>query len=135
MASLYNVSLQTSYNFTMYAPAILGQEYKNAKVLALLDFDSAYKEADVSAMHAAAYPYLPVGTIQDPTKLIYIKTKTSTGDLRIFAMDWIAEQPTLVTATTLVITIENVDVTEAAIVRQMLYKRGYTDITIKAVTS
>lgn len=131
----YTLALQSTYNFQMLAPEILGYNFKNAKVLALLDFDSANKEQDIAPLHASIYPFLPNGTPINPSQLIYVKVRTSTGSIRVLAMDWIAIQPTLVTETEATVVIRGIDLAELPRIRQILVKNGYLDITISAKTT
>lgn len=133
MATQYPLAQQSAYNFTLYAPGVLGAGYHNATVLALLDYDSAQLIEDVAALHYKALAYLPTGTVRDPSKLNWIKIRTTTGAVRAIAADWISETPRLVQATTIKIELPNLDASEAAILRQLLHKRGYLDFTVTIV--
>lgn len=58
----YDLEINTIYNFTLYGSSVLGTGYKNATVMALLDFDSAIAIQDVVSLHASVYASLPSGT-------------------------------------------------------------------------
>ena len=90
MSLKYDLELQSIYNFSMKAGTLLGYSFENATVLALLDFASANAIQDVTPLHMAAYAELGAGVPRNPRELIYVKIKTSTGEVRVIAMDWIA---------------------------------------------
>lgn len=126
----YALQLKSAYNFTMRAGAILGYSYKNAVVLGLLDFESARALQDIAPIHAQIYSQLPPGTPRDATQLTYVKVRTSTGETRVFAMDWIAEQPTLVTSQSFTVLVHNVSAGDQARLRQALLANGFNSFEI-----
>jgi hypothetical protein len=125
-----NLKIGSVYNFTMYSPAIVGASYNSATVLGILDFDSARLIQDVAPLHAAAYPGLPSGTPIQAKDLIYIKIKTSSGEIRVIAQDWVSTTPILVTSQTVLVTINNLDLTKLPILRAMLASNGFTNFSI-----
>jgi hypothetical protein len=130
MALKYDLDIGSVYNIPLLAPAILGTSYDNATVLALLDYTSAIALEDVSALHSNILGLLATGTPNDPSKLVYVKIRSSTGDIRVLAFDWIASQPTLVSATTVTVTINNVNHSEIPAIASCLRANGFTSFTI-----
>lgn len=133
MSTKYDLELQSVYNFSMKAGAILGYSYDNATVLGLLDFASANAIQDVTPLHMAAYSELGTGVPRNARDLIYVKIKTSTGQVRVLAMDWIATQPLLVTSNTLRVMISEVDLSDIDRIRQILISNGFDKVTIEVV--
>lgn len=133
MSTKYDLELQSVYNFSMKAGAILGYSYDNATVLGLLDFASANAIQDVTPLHMAAYSELGTGVPRNARDLIYVKIKTSTGQVRVLAMDWIATQPLLVTSNTLKVMISEVDLSDIDRIRQILISNGFDKVTIEVV--
>ena len=133
MSLKYDLELQSVYNFSMKAGALLGYSYDNATVLALLDFASANAIQDVTPLHMAAYAELGAGVPRNPRDLIYVKIRTSTGVVRVIAMDWIATQPELVTSNTVRITVSEVNLSDIAVLREILLVNGFTKTTIEVI--
>jgi hypothetical protein len=117
----------------MLATAILGYNYNAATVLSLLDYESAKAFEDIVPIHNAVYSQLPAGTPRDVKDLVYVKIRTSTGKIRILALNWIAAQPTLVTTAVAVVTIANVGVEQFDTIRQLLIANGFNQLTIASL--
>lgn len=96
--------LNSVYNFNTYAPSILGNEIKNAVILGVFDYSIASQFTSPDTKHVQIFPFLPVGTIDDPKKYTYILFKSESGTKEIFALQWI-DLATVVKKTSLTITI------------------------------
>lgn len=129
----YGLEIGTIYNFSMLAPTILGIKYENAKLVGILDFSSAMMVEDVSTLHSNIYNTLPSNTPRDAKDLIYLKIKTSTGEFRVFAIDWLNGEPTVVESKTVQVTIDNVDLSQISILRAALVKNGFEQFTINTM--
>lgn len=127
---IYPLEIGSYYNFAMRAPAILGTSYSSAKVLGLLDFESANGIQDVAPIHASVYSFLSTNTPTSADALVYIKIKTSTGEVRVIAMDWLASAPVLATQNTINISIRGVALSSLPVLRSILQQNGYSDFTI-----
>ena len=132
MAMLFDLEIGSAYNIPMLAPAVLGTSYKGATVKGLLDYSSAVQITDVAAIHASVLPLLPVGTPSDPTELIYVKILTSTGQITAIALNWISQQPTLITSTTQIVTVTNINQSQVAALAAALVANGFPSFTIAA---
>jgi hypothetical protein len=129
----YSLSIRSVYNFTLKAGAILGYGYKDATVLALLDYDSAKAIEDVTPVHVQVYSQLGPGVPRSASDLTYVKIRTSTGEVRVLAMDWIAEQPVLVVKTTASVIVADIHLSDLDKLRQVLLQNGFTSITISTI--
>lgn len=77
------------YNFETLAPAVLGAEFKNAKVLAIMSFSTASKETDIPALHFNVRPFLPNTVSSDFTSYTYVQLVSETNAKTILALEWI----------------------------------------------
>jgi hypothetical protein len=130
MALMYDIDIGSTYDFTLYGSAIIGSGFSAAKVVGILDYSSAMQLADIAATHAQILPELPAGTPSDPSVLIYVKIITSTGAVRVVALNWISSQPTIVTSTTFVVTIYDSALSKLPEVQAMLRANGFVNFNI-----
>lgn len=128
----YDLSIGSTYNVTLHAPAILTSGFSNATVRAILDYETAAQHVDVAAIHAAVLPELPSGTPTDPALLEYVKFKTSSGATTIVAMQWMSAQPTLVQATNLRIEVFGQSLSDIPRIQAILKGNGIDNFTITA---
>lgn len=129
----YPLEIRSAYDFSLRATAILTNGYKSATVLGIGDYSTIKSIQDVIPIHDAVYPQLPVGTLQNAKDLIYVKIKTSTGEIRVIAMDWIASAPTLVTSLSANFLIHDIGVGGIATISEILRQNGFTNFTATAV--
>ena len=127
----YNLVIGKSYNFTLQASGVLGTGYDNAKVLGIMDYDSAKTIQDITPLHIQAYPDLPNGTPRNARELIYVKIKTVLGEVRVIAMDWISSAPVEVITQTIKVTIGQVSSSDVNIIRNLLIVNGYPNIQLE----
>lgn len=59
------------YNLAVHANSILGSNFSNVLVKAILDYNLAIKFGSVDLLHKQVYPYLPASTPSDHTKYNY----------------------------------------------------------------
>lgn len=126
----YQLEIKSVYDFALKAGAIIGYTFKSATVMGLLDFESANAIEDVTPIHAAVYSQLGAGVPRNPRDLTYVKLKTSTGETRVIAMDWIASQPVLVTSQTVQAIISEMNLSDIERLRQVLITNGFTKVVL-----
>jgi hypothetical protein len=126
----YTLDIGSSYLFAFRAQAILGEGLDSATVQALLDYEEAQKIQDVDGIHASVLALLPAGTPADPSKLIYVKVKSGDNQSRVYAMDWIAQQPTLVSTTSVTVIVANCPPNRRAVLSSALRANGFNEFTI-----
>ncbi len=129
----YNLEIGKSYNFTLYASGVLGTGFANAKVLGIMDYESAKNVQDITPLHIQALPDLPAGTPRNAKDLIYFKIRTSLNEIRIIATDWISSEPVLVTTQAARVTISQISSSDVAIIRDLLVINGYPNINIELI--
>lgn len=123
--------LLKTYNFNTYAPAILGATFQSATVLGIFDYTTATRYISPETKNFNVYPYLPVGTTDDPKKYTYILLKGRSGELTVLAKEWI-DQTTivLVTSATITVTVTEASIEDATRIRDSLILLGLTKINI-----
>ena len=128
---MYNYQIGTSYNFNTLAPAILGATFQNAKLLSIMDFNTATKFTNVSQQAQIVYPVLPAGTPVNPSSYVYLLFQTSTGATVVLANVWINESTVVVSTTaTITVVLTNVTTADVSVIRNMLLNAGYTSLQI-----
>jgi hypothetical protein len=124
-----NLQINKTYNFSLYAPSVLGASYRNAKLIGILDYTSALKLKNVEQLHRQVYPYLPTGVINNPKSYTYYhfryEQSGSYYDL-VIANPWFVESSvTEVNSLNLSISINNVSLDDVEVVRSQLRLLGY----------
>jgi hypothetical protein len=129
---MYNYQIGTAYNFNTLAPAILGATFNNAKLLSIMDFNTAMKFTNIAQQAQIVYPVLPAGTPTDPSSYVYLLFQTSTGATVVLANVWINESTIVVSTTaTITVVVTNVTTADVSVIRNMLLNAGYTSLNIK----
>lgn len=99
-----NLVINSVYSFQTLAPAILGATFRNAKLEASYNFETAMKQENVAALYRAIYPVLPPGTSSDPGSQVYHRFISESGQKIFLADNWI-NGATVVTVTSLSFTV------------------------------
>lgn len=121
-----------TYSFEVFAPQFIQNDYQDVTVLSLLDYQTAAQLGfDAAAMHAAIYPELPPGTVDDYATYTYLKLRTQGGDIRFVAEEWIRPDSIVVRdAATAIVTILNTSPSDGIRIRNALVSNDFKDITI-----
>lgn len=128
---MYNYQIGSAYSFSVFPDVLLGNNFNNLVVNSVMDAVTAQTQIDINGLWAQYYPYLPSGTVNDPTKTNYVKFTTSTGNVIILAALWIDESTiTVVTAQSIVVTIANVGPSDVARVKNALVANGYNNTLV-----
>lgn len=113
-------------SFDVYPGAIIGSTFTNARVLAILDRDTANIWIDTAALHANVYPTLPAGVPDDPSQYQYVKLQLSNGNMTIIGIPWIKEDTIqLIDVGTLTITVPNASPGDRERIISALSANGY----------
>jgi hypothetical protein len=129
MTTQYQIG--TTYSFSVYPAAILGNDYSNVIVQGIMDAATASATGliDIYAAHANMYPYLPAGTIpDDPTSYNYLKLKLSDVTTpQILGIPFIIDSSVqIVNAQSITAVIANVTNTDLPNISNLLAAAGYT---------
>lgn len=109
MLNTSTIPLNAIVSFELYASSVLGSGYQGAKILAILDADSAFAYIDPPAMHANVYSSLPAGTPDAYDGYNYLKLKLASGQVTAIGIPWIKDETFAVSSTRkMQITIDNV---------------------------
>lgn len=112
------------YNFSVHAPSILGSNYKNARLMSILNYQTALRFGDVVLRHRQVYPYLPADTDNDQTKYKYYLFDIG-GRWVVLADVWlIPESVEVTTGGTVVIRMHNITDAQVTILRDQFRLMG-----------
>lgn len=117
--------------FSVYPASILGTEFENVKVLAILDAESATGLIDPYAMHRNVYPTLPGGTPNDATSYSYVKIQLANGEKTAVGLPWIDDSTVAVQSASIMdVAIFNTSAADVEKVRKALIAAGLPEIEI-----
>lgn len=129
--------LDTVISFNLYPAAILGASVSRVKVTDILSYDTARMYVnDLQAIHASIFPYLPVGTPNDPTKYKYIKVVLPDGTAYAYGIPWIVDNSVSVySGTSMQLTIDDVSPEDQSEILAILSAAGFTSIKTDFLTT
>lgn len=97
--STSDITIGSHYSFEVYPTAILGNQFKNVKALAVVDAQTARMfGVDIESLHANVYPTLPQGAPDDPYYYSYLYVEQLNGTRTVVGFPWI-RQSSLVVST------------------------------------
>ena len=122
---MVELKVRTSYDFEFVAPEYIGGGFVNATVMiGAMDYESAMRVQDVANIHRRILPKLGTGISKDPRDLTYVQVKTSNGDIRVFAIEWLAKPPVFSTAATRFIEIKGEPISRYPEILEILRQNG-----------
>lgn len=130
-----NTMLGQYVSFSVYPASILGSNFTNVKLLAILDAGTAMAFADVASMHANVYPLIPVANrpANDYTSYSYLKVLFASGQVGIIGIPWIvngAAGVSVITNSTITVVINGVGAADINTIQQLLVANNYNNITL-----
>ena len=133
MLNYQDIKLGSTVSFEFHPAALLGTGLKNAKVLGILDADSARQVGiDPVAMHANVFPQLPAGTPNKYDGYYYLKVKTASGQVTAYGIPWIKDETFVeVEISSMRLTLENVAPADQSKVLEALAANGFTAVGVE----
>lgn len=127
----YPVEVRGVYDLQIYPITVIPGDYTNLTVLSIIDPDSARLIADIDALHKAAFPYLPTGSVDDANSYDYLKVRLNNGNVTVLSLGWI-NQSTIAPRTTVKIyaVIDNASTSDLERVRECLVMNGFSNIAV-----
>ena len=127
---LKDFKISATYTFDTNAPAILGTTITNAKLLAIMDYETALKYDNVDLKYRTIYPLL-VSAIDSPKSCIYYRFNSESGESIILADQWINESTvTVIKHITMNIVLNKTVTSDQLIISNMLKAMGYSNFVI-----
>ena len=122
---MQTLTVGSHYDFSVYANSTLGASYKNARLVSILDYQTALRFSNIVLQHRHIYPYLPSGTPSDATRYTYYLFRTTSGQEVVLADVWIIDA-TIVQTTAMdqTLVLRNISSAQSAIVRDQLRLLG-----------
>jgi hypothetical protein len=131
MLNIQQIELNSTVEFEYYAEAIQGTGVKNAKVLAILDYEDAYRWINPQLQHAAVYTFLPSDVPNDYKAYPYLKLRLESGIVTAVGLAWIRETTwRQLSVTSLRFTIHGVAPDKRAVILQALAANGFTAVDV-----
>jgi hypothetical protein len=127
----YNFQIREIYSFDVYPTSVLGNGFQNVTVLAVMDQETANQIVDTQALHVNVFPWLPVGTPNNPNGYSYLKIRTANGEDTVLGVPWINEASiSHVVSTTINVKVGNVQASDLPAIRDALLQNGFTAIEL-----
>lgn len=127
----YPFVIKAVYSFVLYPATVIRGDFTDVTIMAMMDYETALTLADIPAVHANVFPYLPSGTPNDPSQYDYVKVKLSSGLITVLGIPWINESTiTLVQSLSATILIEGVSNNDGPRIRDALVQNGFNNLTI-----
>lgn len=124
-----------TYNFETHVPTLLGAGYRGVTVVAIMDYYTAIKERDVTALHRTLFGSLPSGTPDDPAATNYVRMKLTTGDFVIMGYSWIKEDTiVMVESGSVKVEVFGTNPDDVTRIRDILALAGYNSFNISYET-
>ena len=130
-----NFEIGKTYSFDTLAPSVLSLRIINAKVVSVMDADTAARSGhDIMSWHERVRSHLPAGYNKDPNTHVYVKFRTYSGEETIFSTSWINMSTLMLTeAKRIIATVDDVSLTDMEVIRKLLIANGYTNINVTLV--
>jgi len=130
MSTKYQLDLNSTYNFRFFGSSIIGAGITGGKLVAQMTYLTAKAIDDVAGLHQQLLPYLPAGTIVDPTKLVYYQIQTSPTNTMVVAEDWLMSAPELITTQSVSVSINRITNSKLQALRAFLASIDITEFDI-----
>ena len=124
--------LNHKYNFTTYAPTVLGGSWKLVKVKAIMGVDEASKYRDVRTVHQVLSTQIP--SLPDIESCTFILVENQDHETSVLAVEWIDPSSIVLTdKVTIKVVLSDIDSSEIPMIRNHFLELGYTSINITMV--
>lgn len=88
--SIQDVKPDQRVSFEVYPSNVLGNNFKDVKLLGFYNASIATRFADIYSLHANVFPQLPAGTVDDdPTSYSYVEVEHRSGQKTIIGVPYI----------------------------------------------
>lgn len=123
------------YNFQVYAPSVLGSDFRNIEILGYLPYETAVMlNGELAPVHAEVFSTgrLPNGTPNDPRQYNYYRIRKPNGTTTTIGEVWIDSSTIeVVDNATAYITIPNASNSDLRNLQTALRQAGYADFQIR----
>lgn len=125
------LTIGTTYTFNTLAPSILGAIIQNAKLVSILDYETAIHFDTIDLKYRSIYPLLPPGTPDQPNTTIYYRFISESGESIIIAESWIdLSSVEEITFVNIQILLQQASLTDIPRIRNALNALGYSQYSI-----
>lgn len=129
-----NLTIGTTYTFNTLAPSILGAIIQQAKLVSILDYETAKHYDTIDLKYRSIYPLLPAGTPDQPDSTIYYRFISQSGEVIIIAEQWIDESSIeTIEFVNIQVLFQQASLSDVQRIRNALNALGYSNYTIKTL--
>lgn len=122
--------LNKSYNFRTLAAALLNHEYKNQKVVGIMNAKEAVKYRDIQTLHSNVSKMV-TNLPQDINKLTFLLFENMDREKQVLALEYIDPNSIVeITTFNIRIDIRNANTEDLSLLRYRLLELGYTNFDI-----
>ena len=119
------------YSFDSAAPGILGAEFNNVRLKAVLDYDTAKSFDNVDVKWRQVYPVLSPPPSDNPKNHEYYLFRSESGASIVVAAPWIlGDTIKLIEDITITVSIYGTSVSDVAVISSGLSALGFKDFKI-----
>lgn len=134
MLNVNQITLNSVVNFEYISPTVLGTAVRGAKVLAILDHESATAYINPMVYHASFRPHMPASAPQSFTDYPYVKLRMPDNTTMAVGLPWIQgdtweEQ----SVESLRFTVSNVTPAGRQIIMRALAANGFNAVNVESV--
>lgn len=131
MAAFTNDLIGKTISFQVYPSAILTDDFRDVKIVGVVNYEAANQYISTARMHTNVYPTLPTSVPDDHRLYEYALLRKQDGKLTAIGVPWIREGSINVTGTIeIMITVRGKGIDDIPRIRQILTRNGIDDITI-----
>lgn len=134
MATQDKLVIKSIVSFSVYPTAVLNSQFKNVKVLGIIDSTMARDlGTGVDELHANVFSSLPGGTPNDPDAYLYVRVEFANGSRKILGLPWIKESSIVVSNYTVInAKISGVKPSDWDQILALLGSNGYDQVELTA---
>lgn len=126
-------SLNKVYDFKTIAPGILNLDYKNQKVIGILNAQTAKKYYDIVTLHSKMLKVV-TSLPSSYTDLSYLLLENSTREKTVLALEYIDLDTVVeIVKKKVRIDIEDANIEDVNMIRKYLLELGYNNLTITTI--
>lgn len=128
------LELNKTYTFNTLAPAILGTQLVNAKLLSMMDYSTAISYDNIDLKFRKIFPALPRGTPDQPESCVYYRFLSESGEKVILADQWIdLTTVEVIEHINFQVNFTNASMIDISRVRDALNALGYQNYVLKQI--
>lgn len=105
---IFDIRPGQRFSFDVYPSMMLGNNFKNVKMIGIFDATMARSFADIDSLHANVYPTLPPGSPDNPNDYSYMRVQHIGGEYTLLGIPYIKPDSVKISGSQrIILTFEN----------------------------